>query len=144
MVNFRNFTALVAALVPFGAAAPAPAPRDDPTPDVAGKFIVTLKSGISARDLDSHLSWVDAVHKRSLDRRDTTGVEKKFNVGKFSGYSGHFDDATVEELRNNPDVCCRVSILSLPPPPQNPLLLSFSNPTLNIIVSRCQWFRALV
>ncbi|GJC92040.1 alkaline proteinase [Colletotrichum higginsianum] len=104
MVNFRNFTALVAALVPFGAAAPAPAPRDDPTPDVAGKFIVTLKSGISARDLDSHLSWVDAVHKRSLDRRDTTGVEKKFNVGKFSGYSGHFDDATVEELRNNPDV----------------------------------------
>ncbi|KAJ0162039.1 Alkaline protease 1 [Colletotrichum tanaceti] len=103
MVNFRNFTALVAVLVPFGAAAPVPGPRDDPAPDVAGKFVVTLKPGISVRDLDSHLSWVDAVHKRSLDPRDTTGVEKKFSVGNFSGYSGHFDDATVEELRNNPD-----------------------------------------
>ncbi|OLN90169.1 Alkaline protease 1-like protein 3 [Colletotrichum chlorophyti] len=102
MVNFRNFAALVAALVPFGAAAPTP--YDDPTPDVTGKFIVTLKSGISARDLDSHMNWVDAVHKRSLSRRDTAGVEKKYKIGKFSGYSGHFDDATVEELKNNPDV----------------------------------------
>nr|XP_036575155.1 Alkaline protease 1-like protein 3 [Colletotrichum truncatum]KAF6781682.1 Alkaline protease 1-like protein 3 [Colletotrichum truncatum] len=102
MVNFKNFAALVAALVPFGAAAPTP--QTETAPNVAGKFIVTLKTGISTRDIDTHMSWVDAVHKRSLSRRDTAGVENKWDIGKFHGYSGHFDDATIEELKNNPDV----------------------------------------
>ncbi|WYZ45727.1 hypothetical protein EsH8_VIII_001043 [Colletotrichum jinshuiense] len=102
MVNFKNITAVVAALVSFGAAAPTA--RDEPAPDVTGKFIITLKPGISTRDIDSHLSWVDAVHKRSMSRRDTAGVEKKYKIGKFNGYSGHFDDVTIEELRNNSDV----------------------------------------
>ncbi|KAF6806777.1 Alkaline protease 1-like protein 3 [Colletotrichum sojae] len=104
MVNFKNIATLVAALVPFGAALPAPQAESARSVAVVGKFIVTLKSSISSRDVDSHLTWVDAVHKRSLGRRDTAGVDKKYNIGKFNGYSGQFDEATLEELKSNPDV----------------------------------------
>ncbi|KAF6791677.1 Alkaline protease 1-like protein 3 [Colletotrichum sojae] len=65
---------------------------------VGGKFIVTLESDISSRDLDSHLTWVDAVHKYSLGRRDrqanTAGVDEKYKTSKLNDYSDQFDGTT--------------------------------------------------
>ncbi|TDZ29792.1 Alkaline protease 1 [Colletotrichum spinosum] len=72
MVNFNNFAAIIAAIAPF--AASAPARQAGSVPSVEGKFVVTLKSGITAREVDSHMKWVDNVHKRNLGRRDTAGV----------------------------------------------------------------------
>ncbi|KAM0278699.1 hypothetical protein ACHAQH_004992 [Verticillium albo-atrum] len=99
MVNFRN---VLLGLLPFAAAAPLA--RDDTTPDVSNKYIVTLKPGISTDSVATHLNWVSDVHKRSLGRRDLAGVEKTYDIKNFHGYSGTFDETVVEELKNSPDV----------------------------------------
>ncbi|KAM3544828.1 Alkaline protease 1 [Beauveria bassiana] len=95
MVGFKSFAALF--LAALGAAAPAPS---------GGKYIVTLKDGVTAGKVASHLQWVNDVHARSLGRRDLNlnGVEKTYEIGSFNGYAGNFDAATIEEIRNNPEV----------------------------------------
>ncbi|CRK16505.1 hypothetical protein BN1708_011794 [Verticillium longisporum] len=97
MVNFRN---VLLGLLPFAAAAPV----SPGTPDVANKYIVTLKPGISTDNVASHLNWVSDVHKRSLGRRDLAGVEKTYDIKNFHAYAGTFDESVVAELKNNPDV----------------------------------------
>lgn len=111
MVSFKNLSLLLAALVPFAAAGPV---RRDDAPDVAGKYIVVLKDDITTEGAESHLSWVNSVHKRSADGDDFAGVEKKYDFSGFRGYSGKFDDATLEEIRNNPDVRIPSHILARP------------------------------
>lgn len=98
MFNVRHIALSLAALLPLATAAPTPAKRAVP-----GKYIVTLKSNINAT---SHLSWVRDVHGRSLGKRDTAGVGKSYQIEDFSAYAGEFDEATLEEIRNNPDVRC--------------------------------------
>ncbi|KAM3514027.1 hypothetical protein MY11210_002344 [Beauveria gryllotalpidicola] len=95
MAGFKSFAALF--LAALGAAAPAPS---------AGKYIVTLKDGVTASKVESHLQWVNNVHARSLGRRDLNlnGVEKTYGIGSFNGYAGNFDAATIEEIRNSPEV----------------------------------------
>lgn len=115
MNTFKNVALLLAAALPLGTAAPAPAPvnvRQAET--IPGKFIVTLNPGAAVTDtFESHLAWVSDVHARSLSRRDTTGVEKTFNFSDFSAYSGAFDEATIEQIKANPDVCGSIcSLLS--------------------------------
>ncbi|TQV98638.1 hypothetical protein V2A60_007645 [Cordyceps javanica] len=95
MVGFKSFAALFLAAI--GTAAPAPS---------GGKYIVTLKNGVTASSVESHLQWVSEVHARSVGRRDLNlnGVEKTYGIGSFNGYAGDFDAATIEEIRNNPEV----------------------------------------
>ncbi|ROT38191.1 alkaline proteinase [Sodiomyces alkalinus F11] len=100
MVGFRKLAVLAGLLAPFGAAAPV----ESAPVDIDHKFIITLKSNISEADIQSHLSWVEQVHKRSLGRRDLAGLEKTFNIADFHAYSGTFDDETIDELKNNPEV----------------------------------------
>lgn len=107
MNSFRNVALALAAALPLINAAPAPAEpvihTRQATP-IPGKYIVTLNPGAAVSELESHLAWVSDVHARSLARRDETGVEKTYNFSDFSGYSGNFDDATIEEIKLNPDV----------------------------------------
>ncbi|UNI20254.1 Oryzin [Purpureocillium takamizusanense] len=107
MAILKNLAALLlaaaAAAAPFAAATPAT------IPSASGKYIVTLRSGITARDVDSHLEWVSDIHARSIGRRrrhnlDLAGFGKKFEIGSFNGYSGQFDAATIEEIRNKDEV----------------------------------------
>ncbi|RKU43730.1 Basic amino-acid permease [Coniochaeta pulveracea] len=79
-----------------------PSPTDR-TP-YTGKYIVTLRRGLSSRDLDSHLGWVDGVHARNVQRRSTTGLEKTFQIHSFNGYAGEFDENTLEQIESSPDV----------------------------------------
>lgn len=90
-----------------------PTPRDKTaTPQaVPNKYIVTLKPGVSASSLKTHLTWVDAVHKRSLARRDssytdtdTTGVDQVYNIKDFNAYAGSFDSETIKEIEASQDV----------------------------------------
>ncbi|KAI1386784.1 subtilisin-like serine protease pepD [Hypoxylon trugodes] len=62
---------------------------------IPGKYIVSLKPGVS---IDLHLGWVRDVHRRSISRRDTAGLEKTFGFEGFSGYSGEFDDDTIAQI----------------------------------------------
>lgn len=65
----------------------------------------TARHFVGAADVDSHLSWVEDVHKRGLNKRAEKGVERTYK-GKygFQGYAGSFDKSTVEEIKKNPDV----------------------------------------
>ncbi|UNI25020.1 Oryzin [Purpureocillium takamizusanense] len=98
MAILKNLAALLLAAAPFANASP--------VPSGSGKYIITLKSGIAARDIDSHLEWVGDVHARSIARRglDLAGIGKKYEIGSYNGYSGQFDAATIEEIRNKDEV----------------------------------------
>lgn len=96
MYGLKKLALVAGALLPFVNAAPvASQPQARAIPN---KYIVTLKE---AADVESHLGWVKDVHARSLGRRDLSGVEKTFNISDFNGYSGSFDDATIEEIKAN-------------------------------------------
>lgn len=109
MVNLTNIALAATALLGYVQAAPAS--RDvaaRPNTIVKDGYIIKLKPG--AKDFDSHVSWVKGVHKRNLAKRGAAehtykGIERQF-TGKnhFNGYSGEFDELTIEEIRNNPDV----------------------------------------
>ncbi|EQB54478.1 hypothetical protein CGLO_05685 [Colletotrichum gloeosporioides Cg-14] len=102
MTNFRRLAVAVGALLPVVLAAPAAIKRDEPK-FAPGKYIVTLKEDAAA-NVDSHLTWVADVHRRSLGKRDTVGVENKFNISNWNAYSGEFDEATIEEIKKSPEV----------------------------------------
>ncbi|KAK3688973.1 oryzin precursor [Podospora appendiculata] len=71
---------------------------------IPNKYIVTLKPGVSTSDINTHLDWVSVVHSRSTARRDTTGVDKVFNINEFNAYAGTFDAATIDVIRNSDQV----------------------------------------
>lgn len=72
---------------------------------IEGKYLIALKPGLKRRDLDTHLDWVDGVHKRGLSALQFNGVEKTYSGSyNFHGYAGHFDEATIAAIRKNPDV----------------------------------------
>jgi cerevisin len=84
---------------------------------IPGSYIIKLKSHV---DPASHHSYVNSLHAKHESRRlelrkrsqipflddAFAGLKHTFNIaaGSFLGYSGHFDDAVIEELRWHPDV----------------------------------------
>lgn len=104
MLNLRRLALFLGAL-PAALAAPTPEGQTEVKREVVpNKYIVTLKEAVADADFDSHVSWVSDIHKRSLTRRDTNGIEKEFHINKFNAYVGEFDEATIKEIKNNPDV----------------------------------------
>ncbi|TDZ61490.1 Alkaline proteinase [Colletotrichum trifolii] len=103
MINVRRIALAIGALLPAVLAAPAAGNANVKRAEdiVPGKYIVTLKETAA---VESHLDWVSDVHRRSLGKRDTAGVENKFNISSWNAYSGEFDDATIEEIKKNPEV----------------------------------------
>lgn len=77
-----------------------------PSPSVHGKYIVTLKQGLTSRDLESHVRWANIVHKRSSvgkqSNSSSAGVHKTFD--SIHSYLGEFNDDTIEQIKANPDV----------------------------------------
>ncbi|KAH7379542.1 peptidase S8/S53 domain-containing protein [Pyrenochaeta sp. MPI-SDFR-AT-0127] len=67
----------------------------------AKKYIVGLKDNL---DVESHIQWVSDIHARSLSRRDTAGVEKTLEIGTFHAYTGEFDQDTIAQVKENPNV----------------------------------------
>lgn len=101
MASLRRLALYLGALLPAVLAAPA---VNHKLPEaVPNKFIVTLKDGASV-DADSHLTWVKDLHRRSLGKRSTAGVEKTYNIDTWNAYAGEFDEETVEQIKANPDV----------------------------------------
>jgi oryzin len=107
MQSFTRIIGFLAAAAPFVAAAPL-APREEST-DIPGKYLVQLKPNTDIASIAAHHNKVREIHARNLARRDgqdeSAGKEREFQLGDFVGYSGSFDDATVEELKALPEVC---------------------------------------
>ncbi|KAI0457402.1 subtilase [Xylaria acuta] len=103
MHSFRSLALFFGALLPAALAAPASRKVSEPE-YILNKYIVTLKSGISTTDFESHVSWARDVHARSLSRRDTAGVEKTYNIKDFNAYAVEMDAQTLAEIKAHPQV----------------------------------------
>jgi oryzin len=96
--------ALAATLLPFSAALPTLA-NALASGHVPGKYIVTLKEGTNVK---TAVARARVIHAQALNRREAgattpSGIEKTYE-GNFLGYSGGFDEATIEELKNSDEV----------------------------------------
>ncbi|KAG0129210.1 peptidase S8/S53 domain-containing protein [Tuber indicum] len=101
----RHFFSLVAALVPFITRITA-APLDGLAQrfvdeKIPNAWIVQLKGEPSSQTLDEHLSWLSSV---TQEVTSFVGAERKYNFAGFVGYSGKFDDSTVQQIRARPEV----------------------------------------
>ncbi|KAF2021469.1 subtilisin-like protein [Aaosphaeria arxii CBS 175.79] len=100
MIHARRIALFLGALLPAVLAAPTPKSNDI----IPGKYIITLKPGADADAVETHLNWVTDVHKRSLTKRNTAGIEQTYGISDWKAYAGEFDDATIAEIEANPDV----------------------------------------
>ncbi|KAI1475039.1 hypothetical protein K445DRAFT_72960 [Daldinia sp. EC12] len=103
MFNVRRLALFLGALLPAAIAAPTPASQQKKE-IIPNKYIVTLKEGVTSADFKSHVNWARSVHARSLNKRDTAGVEREYNIASFNAYAGEFDEETLEQIKNHPDV----------------------------------------
>lgn len=86
---------------------------------VPDQYMVVFKKHVDPANAKKHHQWVQSVHsQRETDRMElrkrsqvpvTTdifdGLKHTYNiVGGMMGYSGHFDDDTMEQIRRSPDV----------------------------------------
>jgi cerevisin len=86
---------------------------------IANSYIIKFKGHVKHADAAVHHSWLNDLHvshenkKLELRKRSQMpflddafeGLKHTYNIaGNFLGYSGHFDDAVIEQLRRHPDV----------------------------------------
>ena len=86
---------------------------------IPNSYIIKFKDHVRHEDAAAHHAWVDALHfsteseKLELKKRSQIpivddvfeGLKHTYNIaGSFLGYSGHFDDSVIEQLRRHPDV----------------------------------------
>jgi cerevisin len=86
---------------------------------IPNSYIVKFKDHVKQNDAAAHHSWVLDLHQstesRKLELRKRSqfpmvddafnGLKHTYNIaGSFLGYSGHFDDAVIEQLRRHPDI----------------------------------------
>nr|ABL74285.1 cuticle-degrading serine protease [Drechslerella coelobrocha] len=76
---------------------------------MADKYIVVLKQGLSESAVAKHTNRISSFHSkvaRDLTGAKSHGVGKKFRFSStgFTGYTGGFDKATLQEILNSPEV----------------------------------------
>lgn len=97
---------VLGALLPLIAAAPVSQDAAK-AQAISGKYIVKLKDGIDAAQIESHHQWATDLHTRSISRRADSaakGIEKTYKISNFNAYAGSFDETTIEEIKNSDDV----------------------------------------
>ncbi|KAK3117996.1 proteinase B [Teratosphaeriaceae sp. CCFEE 6253] len=87
--------------------------------EIADNYIVLFKKHVTEKHAASHHSWVQDIHldvqtrKTDLKKRSQTpmvddifgGLKHTYNIaGSLLGYSGHFDEDVIEQIRRHPDV----------------------------------------
>jgi len=86
---------------------------------IPGSYIIKFKDHVKPEHTAAHHDWLNSLHtshestKLELRKRSQfplldkafDGLKHTYNIaGSFLGYSGHFDDAVVEQLRRHPDI----------------------------------------
>lgn len=87
--------------------------------ELPNSYIVVFKKHVTEDVAAAHHSWVQEIHsdnqntRTELRKRDQfplsdvifEGFRHTYNIaGALLGYSGHFDDETIEQVRRHPDV----------------------------------------
>ena len=89
--------------------------------EIPNSYMVIFKKHVSSQAAKAHHGWVQDVHltsqntrtelrKRALsfgdiDLTSFEGMKHTYDIaGKLLGYSGHFDDEVMEQVRRHPDV----------------------------------------
>ncbi|KAL2846437.1 peptidase S8/S53 domain-containing protein [Aspergillus pseudoustus] len=89
--------------------------------EIPDSYIVVFKKHIDSDAASVHHSWVQDIHGQQTGRSDLKkrflglefgfgdelyeGLKDTFNIaGSLIGYSGHFHEDTIEEIRKHPDV----------------------------------------
>ena len=87
--------------------------------ELPNSYIIVFKKHVTDNVAAAHHSWVQDLHlekqniRTELRKRDQfpfsdmifEGFKHTYNIaGGFLGYSGHFDDETIEQVRRHPDV----------------------------------------
>lgn len=85
--------------------------------EVPNSYMVVFKKHV--KDASKHHDWVQSVHSKNsqermeLRKRSTElpisndvfeGLKHTYDMPSMKGYSGQFDDETIEEIRKHPDV----------------------------------------
>lgn len=127
---------LVAVLPALAAASPtfstetihkdaAPVLSSTQSKEVPNSYMVVFKKHVKDHHAKEHHDWVQSVHtknsqermelrkKRSLTTEIFNGLKHTYNMGGMMGYSGHFDEETIEAIRRHPDVSTIPSHTSL-------------------------------
>ena len=87
--------------------------------EIADSYLIVFKKHVSDKHAAIHHSWVQDTHlrvqdaKTELKKRSQTpltdnifgGLKHTYNIaGSLLGYSGHFDEDVIEQIRRHPDV----------------------------------------
>ena len=102
--------------------------------EIPDSYIVVFKKDVSHDSACAHHDWVQEQHvqietaKMDLAKRSQFpltafgGLKHTFNfAGSLLGYSGHFDESVIEQVRRHPDVSPRAtSLISLSMYPFSP------------------------
>ncbi len=86
---------------------------------VPNSYIIKFKKHVTHRGASDHHTWVKQIHAENVDEmlelrkrgqfplidEVFRGLKHTYKVGEhFLGYSGHFDDSVIEQVRRHPDV----------------------------------------
>ena len=119
---------LIAALPALAAASPtfstetihkdaAPVLSSTSAKEVPNSYMVVFKKHV--KDASKHHDWVQSVHSKNTQERMElrkrsshlpvsnevfAGLKHTYELSGLKGYSGHFDEETLEAIRNHPDV----------------------------------------
>ncbi|KAF2014518.1 hypothetical protein BU24DRAFT_423444 [Aaosphaeria arxii CBS 175.79] len=82
--------------------------------EIPNSYMIVFKKHV--KDGKDHHDWVQSIHtqsnqerlelrKRSIETEIFEGLKHTYNMANgLMGYSGHFDDETIEQIRRHPDV----------------------------------------
>ncbi|KAF1816382.1 vacuolar serine protease [Eremomyces bilateralis CBS 781.70] len=87
--------------------------------EIPNSYMVVFKKHVKEEHIQAHQSWVQGIHTKGestrmeLRKRSQLpivdevfeGLKHTYNIpGSLLGYSGHFDDEVIEQVRRHPDV----------------------------------------
>jgi cerevisin len=104
--------------------------------EIPNSYMIKFKSHVNTHLAAKHHDWVQDLHvstqkaKMDLKKRSQTplvddifhGLKHTYNIaGSLMGYSGHFDEDTIEQIRRHPDVSHRARHAVVPVAPSTRL-----------------------
>jgi cerevisin len=87
--------------------------------EIPNSYIIKFKSHVNEAGASDHHTWIQQLHSDREDERLELrkrsqitmgddifhGLKHTYKIGEgFLGYSGHFDDHVIEQVRRHPDV----------------------------------------